>query len=133
MSNHILSDSISRINVAYRSRLLSVKVLKSKLVINFLYLLYKIGLIRSFFILNNEKSILVYLKYKNNKPIIYSMNIISKPSRRVYWTLNMLSHNYRKYSFSTFYIISTSKGLITSNEALFQKNMSGEVLCKVKL
>ena len=133
MSNYILSDSISRINVAYRSRLLSVKVLKSKLVINFLYLLYKIGLIRSFFILNNEKSILVYLKYKNNKPIIYSMNIISKPSRRVYWTLNMLSYNYRKYSFSTFYIISTSKGLITSNEALFQKNMSGEVLCKVKL
>jgi len=84
MNNHLLSDSISRINVAYRSRLLSVKVLKSKLIINFLYLLYKIGLIRSFFILSNEKSILVYLKYKNNKPIIYSMSIVSKPSRRIY-------------------------------------------------
>ena len=133
MNNHLLSDSISRINVAYRSRLLSVKVLKSKLIINFLYLLYKIGLIRSFFILSNEKSILVYLKYKNNKPIIYSMSIVSKPSRRIYWTLSALSHNYRKYAFSSFYIISTSKGLITSNEALFQKNISGEILCKIKL
>ena len=74
-----------------------------------------------------------YLKYKSNKPVIYSIDLISKPSRRIYWTLNLLSHNYSKYSFSTFYIISTSKGLITSNDALLQKNISGEILCKIQI
>jgi len=133
MNNFLFADLISRIRVGYKSRFLSIKVLKNKLAINFLFLLYKIGLIRSFHILNNESKILVYLKYKNNKSVIYSIDLISKPSRRVYWTLNELSHNYRRYSFSTFYIISTSQGLITSNDAILQKNISGEILCKVKL
>jgi ribosomal protein S8 len=51
----------------------------------------------------------------------------------VYWTLTSLSKNYRKHAFSTFYIISTSKGLMTSNEALLYKNISGEVLCRIKI
>ena len=133
MNNFILADLITRIKVGYKARLLSIKVCKNKLTINFLILLYKIGLIRSFYMLKNEQKILVYLKYKNNKPILYSIDLISKPSRRVYWTLNILSHNYRKYAFSSFYIISTSNGLITSNDAILQKSISGEILCKIKL
>jgi ribosomal protein S8 len=84
MNNFLFADLISRIRVGYKSRFLSIKVLKNKLAINFLFLLYKIGLIRSFHILNNESKILVYLKYKNNKSVIYSIDLISKPSRRVY-------------------------------------------------
>jgi len=84
MNNFIFADLITRIRVGYKARLLSIKVLKNKLTINFLFLLYKIGLIRSFHILNNEKNILVYLKYKNGKPVIYSLDLISKPSRRIY-------------------------------------------------
>ena len=133
MNNYIFADLIVRIKVGYKSRLLSIKVLKNKLTLNFLILLYKIGLIRSFFILNNENKILVYLKYRNNKPIFYSIDLISKPSRRIYWSLNMLSYNYSKYSFSTFYIISTSQGLITSNDAILSKNISGEILCRIKM
>jgi ribosomal protein S8 len=45
----------------------------------------------------------------------------------------MLSKHYKKYLLSTFYIISTSQGLLTSNEALLNKNISGEVLCRIKL
>jgi ribosomal protein S8 len=133
MNNFLLADLIVRIKVALKARLLSIKVLKNKLTINFLFLLYKIGLIRSFHILVKENNILVYLKYKNNKSIIHSIDIISKPSRRVYWSLNVLSHNYRKYSFSSFYVISTSQGLITSNDAILRKNISGEILCKIKI
>jgi ribosomal protein S8 len=84
MSNFIFGDLLIRIKMGYKSRLLSIKVLKNKLTINFLFLLYKIGLIRSFHILKYEKNILVYLKYRNNKPAIYSIDLISKPSRRVY-------------------------------------------------
>jgi ribosomal protein S8 len=84
MNNFIFADLITRIKVGYKARLLCVKVLKNKLTINFLVLLYKIGLIRSFYMLSNEGKILVNLKYKNNKPVIGSIDLISKPSRRVY-------------------------------------------------
>ena len=84
MNNFLFADLITRIKVGYKARLLSIKVLKNKLAVNFLFLLYKIGLIRSFYMLNNEKKILVHLKYKNNRPVVYSMDLISKPSRRVY-------------------------------------------------
>ena len=45
----------------------------------------------------------------------------------------MLSKNYRAHSLATFYVLSTSKGLLTSNEALLQYKVSGEVLCKIKI
>jgi ribosomal protein S8 len=84
MNYYNLADLISRINVAYRNNLISIKVLKNKLSLNFIYLIYKIGLIRGFYVLNNENYILVYLKYKNKRPSIHKIEIISKPSKRVY-------------------------------------------------
>jgi len=132
MINYNLADLIVRIKVAFTARLVSIKVLKTKLNINFLFLLYKIGLIRSFHVL--EREILVYFKYKKDgKSLIYDITLVSKPSKRVYWNLTMLSKHYRKHAFSHFYIISTSSGLMTSNDALLTKNMSGEVLCRIKL
>lgn len=134
MTNYNFADLLVRIKVAYKAKLTSVQVLKTKLTLNFLYLLYKIGLIKSFYVLSNNLNILVYLKYKKNgSPLIHSIDLISKPGKRVYWTLTTLSKNYRKHSLSSFYIISTSKGLITSNEALLYKNISGEILCKIKI
>ena len=134
MTNYHFADLLVRIKVAYNAHLVSVKVVKTQLIIQFLYLLYKMGLIKSFYIIPDEPNILVYLKYKKNgAPLIHSLDLISKPSKRVYWTLTSLSKNYRKHAFSTFYIISTSAGLLTSNEALLYKNISGEILCKVKI
>lgn len=134
MTNFHFADLLVRIKVAYKGHFASVKVIKSKLIVKFLYLLYKIGLIKSFYILPDGNNILVYLKYKKNGlPLIHTLELISKPSKRIYWNLTMLSKNYRKHAFSTFYIISTSKGLMTSNEALLYKGISGEVLCRIKI
>ena len=133
MNYYNLSDLIIRLKLAYKNHLISVKVLKNKLSIKFLNILYKIGIIRGFYILENEKNILVYLKYKKKKATIFDIKVVSKPSKRVYWNLNLLSKNYRKHSISNFYIISTSKGLITSNEAILKYSLSGEILCEIKL
>ena len=134
MTNYNFADLLVRIKVAYKAKLVSVKVLKNKLTFRFLYLLYKIGLIKAFYIASNGLEILVYLKYKKDgTPLIHSMDLVSKPGKRVYWTLTTLSKNYRKHALSSFYIISTSKGLMTSNEALLYKNISGEILCKIKI
>lgn len=133
MNYYNLSDLIIRLKLAYRCHLISIKVLKNKFSIKFLYILLKIGVIRGFYILENENLILVYLKYKNKKATINDIKVISKPSKRVYWDLNLLSKNYRKHAISNFYIISTPKGLITSNEALLQYSISGEIICEIKL
>lgn len=134
MTNFQLADLLVCIKVAYKARMSYVKVNKSKLIIKFIYLLYKIGIIKSFHILLKQNLIIVYLKYKKNgQPLINSIDLVSKPSKRVYWNLTMLSKNYRSHSLATFYILSTSKGLLTSNEALLQYKISGEVLCKIKL
>lgn len=83
MTNYNLADLLVRIKVAFNARLVSIKVIKTKLNINFLYLLYKMGLFRSFHVL--DKEILLYLKYKKNgKPLIHDMSIVSKPSKRIY-------------------------------------------------
>jgi len=83
MINYNLADLVVRIKVAFNARLVSIKVTKTKLNINFLFLLYKMGLIRSLHVLETE--VLVYLKYKKNgKSLIYDMSIVSKPSKRIY-------------------------------------------------
>lgn len=133
MNYYLLSDLIIRLKLAYKCHLISIKILKNKFSIKFLNILYKIGVIRGFYILENENNILVYLKYKNKKATIYDIKVISKPSKRVYWNLNLLSKNYRKHAISNFYIISTSRGLITSNEAILNYSLSGEILCEIKL
>jgi ribosomal protein S8 len=84
MNYYNLADLIIRLKLAYKCNLISIKVLKNKFSIHFLYLLSKIGIIRGFYILENENKILVYLKYKNKKPSIYNIKVISKPSKRVY-------------------------------------------------
>ena len=59
------------------------------------------------------------------------MKLVSTPGKKVYWSLNRLSLNYNINSFAGFYIISTSKGLFTSNTCLLGKNISGKILLKV--
>jgi ribosomal protein S8 len=70
--------------LAYKNHYTSVKVKKNKFTVNFLYLLQKIGLIRGFFFILNENYILVYLKYINSRACFMDINLISKPSKRVY-------------------------------------------------
>jgi len=133
MHYYNFSDLIIRLKWGYKSHYNSIKVLKNKFTIKFLYLLQKIGLIRGFFFLSNENTLLVYLKYIRGKSCIFDINLISKPSKRIYWTLNFLSKNYRRHDFSTIYIVSTPKGLMTHNDILLSKNFSGEIMCKIKI
>lgn len=133
MNYHNISDSITRLKLAYKGHLTSTKLIKNKFSINFVYMLQKVGLIRGFFFLENSNYILVYLKYISGRACINNIEIISKPSRRINWTLSFLSKNYRRYDFSTIYIISTPKGLLTSNDILLTKSFSGEIICKIKI
>ena len=89
--------------------------------------------IRGFFILPSFLSIRVYLKFYSNSPVYFKLFLVSLPSKRVYFSLNELSRVYANYSFNYFYILSTSKGLVTSTDCLLCMRIAGEVLLKVHI
>lgn len=124
----LISNMISIIKVACNARLLQVETQNSKICINILKILYQLGYIRGF-VIKNKKTVLILLKYKNNKPAIKNINVISTPGRRVYLGYRNLKSELGKKD-SGFFIVSSSKGIITDEESLMF-NVGGEVLLKV--
>ena len=52
----------------------------------------------------------IFLKYKNEEPVISSIKLITKPSRRIYYSIEQI---WKLDSNKTFIIFSTNKGLKT--------------------
>jgi ribosomal protein S8 len=131
MSNFVIADFVCRLNVALRGHLKSIDVPNYKIIIELLTIFYKNGLISSFNI--KSEVIRIFFKFYQNRIVFYSIKVISTPGHRVRWSLNELSYKYNAHAFGGFYIISTSKGLITSNDCLLGNRISGEILLKISV
>jgi ribosomal protein S8 len=131
LTNHLISNLITKINYGTQKRLRFINVESNKLTFNILNILYKNGAIRSYKVLNNNK-ISIYLKYYTCNKII-KINIISRPGSRKYVSLNNLIKNYNNSTNSGFYIISTQKGLLTSDICLLKGFFGGEILIKIEI
>jgi small subunit ribosomal protein S8 len=57
---------------------------------------------------NDSNSLKIFLKYKNGKPVINTIKVISKPSKRIYWSIKQI---WKINSSKNFIIFSTNKGL----------------------
>lgn len=125
---NLVSNMISIIKVGSIAKHLVVTVRNSKLCINILNVLYRLGYIRGFSI-ENKKCVKVFLKYIDNKPIIRNIDVISTPGRRTYTGCGDLRLDLKKKG-SGFYIISTDKGLLTDEESVIFSR-GGEVLLKI--
>ena len=69
----------------------------------------------------------IELKYDDKGPVISNITRISKPGRRVYSGAERIPFIHNGLGIS---IISTSKGVMSDNEARQQK-VGGEIICKV--
>ncbi|MCH7494880.1 MAG: 30S ribosomal protein S8 [Candidatus Marinimicrobia bacterium] len=70
----------------------------------------------------------LFLKYMNDgRGVIYGIECISKPGRRIYCTAKNIPRVKNGYGIS---IISTSSGIMSGREAKKQ-NQGGEVICRV--
>ena len=69
----------------------------------------------------------IYLKYDQKKPAIIGLKRISKPGLRVYKRSNDISRVLNGLGIA---VVSTSKGIITDNDARQQK-IGGEILCHI--
>ena len=56
----------------------------------------------------NSNQLKIFLKYNKNKPVIHSIKLLSKPSRRLYYSAKQI---WKLDSNKSFIIFSTNKGL----------------------
>lgn len=116
---------LSNIKNGYLSKLNKIYVPYSEFNLKILSLLYKDGFISGYYFNNSlhKKHITVNLKYFRNI-YLYNYKIISKPGRRLYYSVKELQ-NY--FSCQDFVLISTVKGIMWHKDAT-RLNIGGMVL-----
>ena len=125
-----IGDMITRIRNAQMRFLNNVKIPRSKFRIKILDVLKQEGYISDYKVLSdqiNKGNLSVDLKYDNGLPVIKEIKRISKPGRRIYARADSIPRIKNGLGLA---IISTSKGIMTDNDARNQ-NIGGEIICRV--
>ncbi|MBQ4874896.1 MAG: 30S ribosomal protein S8 [Rickettsiaceae bacterium H1] len=127
-SFNLFSNAVSIIKNGQKSLLREVSFPFSNLVFNFLNVLKEEGYIETVEtkeIRKGVKVIFVRLKYYKGRVVIADIRVISKPSKRVYWSVNQFKEFYNGLGM---FVISTSAGIFPAYKAS-KMNIGGEVLC----
>jgi len=125
-----IGDMIARIKNAQMRSLSEVVIPSSKFRAKILDVLKQEGYISDYKVLSDKKNrgnLFVNLKYSNGIPVITEIKRISKPGRRIYARADSIPKIQNGLGVA---IISTSKGIMTDNDARNQ-NIGGELIFKV--
>jgi small subunit ribosomal protein S8 len=122
-----IADMLTRIRNAQQSKHKTVSFGNSKIKKAILSVLKEEGYIENYYAreIKGLSKLVVDLKYFEGRPVIETLDRISKSSLRVYKKADEL-----KTDFKTLLIVSTSKGVKSHKKAL-AANLGGEVLAKV--
>jgi small subunit ribosomal protein S8 len=125
-----IADMITRIRNGQLRKLNTVSIPNSRLRAKILDVLKDEGYISNYKILSekqNNKSLIVDLKYNNGIPVIKNIARVSKPGRRVYAKADSIPKIQNGLGIA---IVSTSMGIMSDNDAR-SKKIGGEVICRV--
>lgn len=124
-----ISDMLARIKNACLRYFETVDIPSSKVKAGILQVLEREGYINGFAEVEEDgrKFLRVTLRYYEGKPVIKTLDRVSKPSRRVYSKLKKISPVFNGFGI---YVLTTSKGIMSDAEAR-ENNVGGEILCKV--
>ena len=128
--NDPLGDMLTRIRNAQMRGKSSVNSPASKLRRWVLDVLKDEGYIRGYSeteIVNGASELEIELKYYEGQPVIQEIQRVSKPGRRVYSSVKTMPVVRNGLGIS---IVSTPKGVMSDNAAR-EKNVGGEILCRV--
>lgn len=128
--NHPVSDLVSRIRNGYLARRATVSSPVSKLRENILHLLKAEGFILNYSKISEKGSAPrfdIHLKYHYSTPVVSEIEVVSKPGRRVYSTVDKIPVVQNGLGMV---VLSTSKGILADHEAR-EKKLGGEVLLKI--
>ena len=113
MKNYLYNmfDNIKKGQLARRNFIINKR---KKICELFLQILWNEGFILGYKTdANDYNKIIIFLKYNNKKPVINSIKLISKPSRRLYYSIKQI---WKIDSSKSFIIFSTNKGLKSISE-----------------
>ncbi|MGD0855599.1 MAG: 30S ribosomal protein S8 [Dehalococcoidia bacterium] len=124
-----IADLLTRVRNAAMAHHDSALVPASKMKIAVAKILKDEGFIADFSIVKGEpqRMIKVILKYIDKQPAFIGLERVSKPGLRVYAGKTEIPRVYGGLGIA---IVSTSKGLMTGQEA-WKKDLGGEILCYV--
>ena len=123
-----IADALTVLRTASKAKKEVAELRNSKILEEVLKILKKESFIANYKLIKDTKQGLlrVYLKYdKDGTPAILGIKRISKPGLRIYKKCDELPKVYGGLGVA---VISTSKGLMTDNEAR-SNSMGGEVIC----
>jgi len=124
--NLLLCDMFTRLQNGQKAKKFSILTPQSKLCSQLLDIFYKEGFISGYKIsFENPKMFEIILKYYKGKPVINKIISVSKPSKKIYISLQDL---WKLNTGLNLVILSTSKGII-SDKVCRQVNVGGEVFC----
>jgi len=130
MVNDPVGDMLTRIRNGQQRRRNVVQTPGSRLRASVLDVLKSEGYIRDYATTdygNGRTEFAIELKYYDGKPVIRSIQRVSKPGRRVYSSVGELPRVADGLGVT---IVSTPQGVMADHEAR-ERNVGGEVLCKV--
>lgn len=129
MINDPVSDMLIRIKNAYLARHRQTSMPYSRLKNSLGEILVNEGFIKESKVKDREglKDLTLTLMYKDRQPVLTDLEIISKPSLRIYVSKKRIP---RVLGGLGICILSTPKGLMTGDAAL-KKGLGGELLCKI--
>nr|YP_011007265.1 30S ribosomal protein S8 [Scytothamnus australis]WAM64694.1 30S ribosomal protein S8 [Scytothamnus australis] len=131
MTTDIIADMLTRIRNANLVRHQIVRVINTKITFSVVTLLKDEGYISSVeeIQFSNKKYLLLTLKYNSQKrqPVITGIKRVSKPGLRIYVNKSNLPNVLSNLGTA---ILSTSKGVITNNQAK-KLGIGGEVICYI--
>jgi ribosomal protein S8 len=130
-TNYVVGNYIALLNLGIRRNVRSIRIVKTKMGIRLTKFLYEQGVLRSHSILPQE--VVINFKYYHGHHVISRLSIVSRPGKRCYMTMQKLALIYNTHTFTGFYIVSTSQGLLSSDYCLTLGHIGGEVLVKVEL
>ena len=130
MTNDPIADFLTRIRNALMMKRETVKVNNSKMTMQLSEILLKEGYISSFEKAEDgiKKHLYLQLKYDgNSESVITGLKRLSKSGLRVYSSVKELPTVRSGMGFA---IVSTSKGVMTCNDAR-EGNIGGELICSI--
>lgn len=129
MVNDPIADMLTRIRNAIIARHDSVLIPASKMKLSVAKVLKEEGFITDYALLRGkpQRMIKITLRYIDGQPAIMGLERISKPGLRVYVGQGEIPRVYGGLGIA---ILSTSKGLMTGQEA-WRRKLGGELLCYV--
>ncbi|KAG0164931.1 hypothetical protein DFQ28_007290 [Apophysomyces sp. BC1034] len=146
-------DLCARVQNGFRARLQTIAIPETKMNLAIANVLYREGFLSSVSRGNHigpdasytpttsdnvaTRRLWLNLKYKENQPVLSRLTVVSKPSKKVTFTVNEMKNiaNGRRVKFikplqpGEVAIINTNRGVLELQEAV-KENVGGEVICR---